>query len=310
MYFNGTFPVYYCLILTAENRANTVINHIIFDLHSHTTASDGKLSPESLIDRAIEQKVNYLSITDHDCVKAIPIAEKYILKNDLPLTLITGVEISTKWLNHDIHVVGLNIDIEHTVLKDLLANQETMRNIRAHTISDKLEKIGVFGSLEKVLEKIALNQDIHFPVMLTRNHFASHLVEIGKVQSHQKAFDKFLGKGQIGDVKANWCDIQVAIDTIHQAGGKAILAHPFAYPLKGKWGKKLVEAFAEMGGDAIEVANSQLTSDKRTHFAKLAHEYDLYVSIGSDFHYPTPWSDLGKNLWLPGNVKPIWDTFL
>ncbi|SET03798.1 PHP domain-containing protein [Thorsellia anophelis] len=287
-----------------------MINLIIYDLHSHTNASDGKFSPELLIERAIERKVNYLAITDHDCTDAIPFALKKINENKLPIQLISGVEISTCWLSHDIHIVGLNLDINHPALTNLLATQATVRYDRAKRISEKLEKIEVYNSLSEIEASLSESQSSPFPIMLTRNHFATHLVQIGKVKSHQKAFDKILGKGSVGYVRAEWCDMQVAIDVIHKAGGKAVLAHPFAYPLKGKWGRRLVEAFAEMGGDALEVTNSQLTPDKRTHFAKLAQEFKLYVSVGSDFHYPTPWYDLGKNLWLPANVKPIWETFL
>lgn len=287
-----------------------MISLTIFDLHSHTNASDGQLSPELLIERAIERKVNYLAITDHDCIDAIPFARQKILEDELSLQLINGVEISTTWLTHDIHVVGLNIDINHPTMTALLAAQATVRYDRALRISEKLEKIDVYNSLKDIEASLAEYQNSPFPIMLTRNHFASYLVTTGKVKNHQKAFDKILGKGSVGYVRADWCDMQVAIDAIHAAGGKAVLAHPFAYPLKGKWGRRLVEAFAEMGGDALEVTNSQLTPDKRTHFAKLSQEFNLYVSVGSDFHRPTPWYDLGKNLWLPANVKPIWETFL
>ncbi|MFC0179739.1 PHP domain-containing protein [Thorsellia kenyensis] len=285
-----------------------MIKNTLFDLHSHTTASDGRLSPEELIERAVAHRIDYLAITDHDCIKAIPFAQKKIESESLPIRLISGVEISTKWLSHDIHVVGLNIDIQNADLEALLASQDEKRHTRAVAIDKKLEKIDVFNSLETILKELKGDSaDIaRFMPMITRNHFAQHLYKINKVKSHQKAFDKYLAKGNVGYVSAQWCAIETAIEVVHKAGGYAVLAHPYAYPLKGKWARKLIEEFKSMGGDAIEVANSQLTPDRRTHFAKLAQEFELDVSIGSDFHRPTPWSDLGKNLWLPANVSPIW----
>lgn len=93
---------------------------VIYDLHSHTVASDGRLTPEELVHRAHEMRVGTLAITDHDSVAAIPAARAEIARAELPLTLITGVEISTLWENHEIHIVGLNIDIDHPAMTQLL----------------------------------------------------------------------------------------------------------------------------------------------------------------------------------------------
>lgn len=106
---------------------NTGIDLSCYDLHSHTTASDGMLTPEQLLDRAVEMKVTVLAITDHDTTDALPAAHHYQQANNLPLTVINGVEISTLWEHHEIHIVGLNIDITHPAMTELLAQQSERR---------------------------------------------------------------------------------------------------------------------------------------------------------------------------------------
>ncbi|ELO80069.1 hypothetical protein SEEE2651_15874, partial [Salmonella enterica subsp. enterica serovar Enteritidis str. 76-2651] len=103
---------------------------MIYDLHSHTTASDGLLTPETLVHRAVEMRVGTLAITDHDTTAAIPAAREEISRSGLALNLIPGVEISTVWENHEIHIVGLNIDIAHPAMRDFLAQQTQRRQAR------------------------------------------------------------------------------------------------------------------------------------------------------------------------------------
>lgn len=121
---------------------------IIYDLHSHTQASDGLLTPEALVHRAVEMRVGTLAITDHDTTDAIPAARAEIARSGLALNLVPGVEISTVWENHEIHIVGLNIDIEHPALLAFLQEQKTRRNQRAEMIGERLEKAHIPGALE------------------------------------------------------------------------------------------------------------------------------------------------------------------
>lgn len=113
---------------------------IIYDLHSHTSASDGLLSPEQLVHRAVEMRVGTLAITDHDTTAAIPAARAEIVRAGLALELISGVEISTVWENHEIHIVGLNIDIENPAMCEFLQQQSARRIQRAQLIAGRLEK--------------------------------------------------------------------------------------------------------------------------------------------------------------------------
>lgn len=144
---------------------NTGIDLSCYDLHSHTTASDGMLTPEQLLDRAVEMKVTVLAITDHDTTDALPAAHHYQQANNLPLTVINGVEISTLWEHHEIHIVGLNIDITHPAMTELLAQQSERRQARGMLISERLAKAGIEGTWE---EANALAQGGE----VTRGHFA------------------------------------------------------------------------------------------------------------------------------------------
>lgn len=272
---------------------------VIYDLHSHTTASDGCLTPEALVHRAVEMRVGTLAITDHDTTAAIAPAREEISRSGLALNLIPGVEISTVWENHEIHIVGLNIDITHPLMCEFLAQQTERRNQRAQLIAERLEKAQIPGALEGA-------QQLAQGGAVTRGHFARFLVECGKASSMADVFKKYLARGKNGYVPPQWCTIEQAIDVIHHSGGKAVLAHPGRYNLSAKWLKRLVAHFAEHHGDAMEVAQCQQSPNERTQLATLARQHHLWASQGSDFHQPCPWIELGRKLWLPAGVEGVW----
>ncbi|EFC5291349.1 5'-3' exoribonuclease [Escherichia coli] len=272
---------------------------VIYDLHSHTTASDGCLTPEALVHRAVEMRVGTLAITDHDTTAAIAPAREEISRSGLALNLIPGVEISTVWENHEIHIVGLNIDITHPLMCEFLAQQTERRNQRAQLIAERLEKVQIPGALEGA-QRLAQGGAV------TRGHFARFLVECGKASSMADVFKKYLARGKTGYVPPQWCTIEQAIDVIHHSGGKAVLAHPGRYNLSAKWLKRLVAHFAEHHGDAMEVAQCQQSPNERPQLAALARQHHLWASQGSDFHQPCPWIELGRKLWLPAGVEGVW----
>ncbi|MDL7457284.1 RNase AM [Escherichia coli] len=272
---------------------------VIYDLHSHTTASDGCLTPEALVHRAVEMRVGTLAITDHDTTAAIAPAREEISRSGLALNLIPGVEISTVWENHEIHIVGLNIDITHPLMCEFLAQQTERRNQRAQLIAERLEKAQIPGALEGA-------QQLAQGGAVTRGHFARFLVECGKASSMADVFKKYLARGKTGYVPPQWCTIEQAIDVIHHSGGKAVLAHPGRYNLSAKWLKRLVAHFAEHHGDAMEVAQCQQSPNERTQLATLARQHHLWASQRSDFHQPCPWIELGRKLWLPAGVEGVW----
>jgi predicted metal-dependent phosphoesterase TrpH len=274
----------------------------VYDLHSHTRASDGLLTPEALVQRAVEMRVGVLAITDHDSVAGLAAAREAIAAQQLPLHLIDGVEASTLWENHEIHIVGLGIDPVHPVMTQFLAGQAACRLARAQLMGERLEKAHIPGALEGAL---ALAEG----GAITRGHFARWLIAQGKADNMVQVFKHYLARGKTGYVPPQWCTIKQAVDAIHHSGGYAVLAHPGRYDLSAKWLKRLIAHFAESGGDAMEVAQCQQPPNERSQLGRYAQDYQLAGSQGSDFHQPCPWIELGRKLWLPGGVEAVWSRF-
>ena len=155
------------------------------DLHSHTKHSDGHLTPEELILRAHNMQVDVLAITDHDTLAGLPEAHAAQAKQKRALTLINGVEISTAWHGFDIHVVGLNVDVDDEALNAFLQNQADIRRERALKIGEKLQKCGFDGVTEKAFAMAGVGQ-------VTRAHFARVLVNEYGVANMDAAFKKYL----------------------------------------------------------------------------------------------------------------------
>ena len=270
-----------------------------YDLHCHSTASDGVLSPREVVLRAFEQGVNVLALCDHDTVAGIDEAKQ--TADEIGIALISGVEISTDWEGRGIHIVGLNFDKMHPKMLALLENQKILREKRALEIGAKLEKVGISNAYEGA-KNFADGE-------VTRAHYARYLVQIGKVSNDGQAFKRYLGPGKSAFVKAEWTNIPTTIETIHAAGGIAVIAHPLRYNMTGKWVRRLMADFKTWGGDGVEIADCGQTKDQRQILARWANEFDLLGSVGSDFHFPCGWVELGKNLALPEGVKPVWAEF-
>ncbi|MCX8617774.1 PHP domain-containing protein [Gilliamella sp. B2923] len=272
---------------------------MIVDLHSHTTASDGILTPSELVKRAAENKIDLLAITDHDTVKGLPEARATIENEYLPVKLVCGVEISTAWKHNEIHIVGLNVDIDNPQLLALLSSQEQGRISRAHAISEKLANLSIENAYQQA-------QQFAKGDIVSRAHFARFLVANGHVKDIKRAFKRYLGKGGYAYVPAQWCSIAHAVEAIHTAGGQAVLAHPTRYDLTLTKLKLLIQDFKDCGGDALEVSQSRQTQDDLQRLAKLANEFELLASQGSDFHDLVNYLDLGKTTPLPDSITPIW----
>ncbi|WP_026972320.1 PHP domain-containing protein [Aliagarivorans marinus] len=268
---------------------------MLIDLHSHTTASDGGLTPQELVFRAENKQLALLAITDHDTTDGVALAQKTASK----LTIVPGTEISTAWHAFDIHIVGLNIDLDNAVLQAALTEQREKREQRAVEMGRRLAKAG-YPDVYEEAKQVAGSAPV------TRSHFAKVLVRRGVADNPAKVFDKFLRRGNTGYVPNNWMSIAEAVKVIQQAGGQAVLAHPTNYRLSNKWLRKLVAEFASAGGDAIEVAAPQLNREVQQFVADLAEEHGLLASQGTDFHHPSAWRELGRGLHLPQKCQPIW----
>jgi len=268
-----------------------------YDLHSHSTASDGSLTSAQLIARAIEQGVDVLALTDHDGTEGIAEAQQAV--QDTDLTLIPGVEISVTWGNGTVHILGLNIDPDNSELQQGLTAMRDFRVGRAHEIAKRLDKAGITGALEGARKYAS-------EVMLGRLHFAKFLVEQHYAKDIQDVFKRYLVRGKPGYVPGQWTTLNEAVSWIKAAGGQAVIAHPARYKITATKLRRLIEEFKEAGGVGFEVVSGRQHPEEVKHLARLAEKFELLASCGSDFHTPDSWAELGKLSPLPESCTPIW----
>lgn len=273
----------------------------VYDLHCHSTASDGALSPTALVQRAQQRGVTHLALTDHDTTAGLDEARQ--AATAFGLTLINGIELSASYASQCIHIVGLNIDPDHPQLQAGIAEQHTLRAQRAKLIAEKLSKKGIADAYTAV-SAAAGNGEI------TRLHFADYLLAQGHVSSQQEAFDRYLSKGKPAFIPTKWATLEETVCWIRAAGGIAVLAHPLRYNLSQKWINRVLDSFKQAGGQGVEVVTGRASVDDIRISLQLATRHQLFASVGSDFHSPdNQWVELGRLAPLPAGVKPVWELF-
>ena len=269
------------------------------DLHSHSTISDGMLSPSRLLAHAAVRGVNVLALTDHDDVAGLNEAGHAAKQENI--TLICGVEISVTWHSRTLHILGLGIDPEHPPLTKGLEKIRDGRIDRARAIAAQLDKFGIHGSFEGASAQAGTSG------LIGRTHFARFLVNQGYAKNVKSVFKKYLVKGKPGHVSHVWASLDEAIDWIRSSNGQAVIAHPARYKLSNNLLEQLLCEFRELGGGGIEVVSSSHTPEQTKQFAALATRMNLYASCGSDYHGPgESYFDLGRLPALPPECTPIW----
>ena len=272
---------------------------MIFDLHSHTNLSDGELTPEELLLRAVDKGVDVLAVTDHDTIDAY----REMPVNHEKLKLVGGIEFSTQWENTGIHILGLNIELDSESIKAGAKFQSAARLSRARVIAEKLNKHGIEDAFQGA-SKLAIGSYIGRP------HFAQYVVSIGKAKSIQDAFKKYLGAGKTGDVKQHWAELSQIVQWIRDANGIAVLAHPLKYKLTMTKLKRFLDCFITVGGQGMEVVSGRQLAHATASMAQLCEQKGLLASCGSDFHRPSKhWAELGAFPRLPDHVTPVWEHF-
>jgi predicted metal-dependent phosphoesterase TrpH len=271
------------------------------DLHTHSTCSDGALSVPDLLARALEADIQTLALTDHDTIKGLALAQEWLsIHPAAPMRLISGAELSCVWQGVTIHVVGLNFDTQNVELGSYLQGLDRARMERAEMIAARLAKQGFEGAL-------AGAQAIAGEAQVGRPHFARWLVEAGYCESMNVAFRRWLGRGKLGDVKVFWPSLEQAVGVIVQAGGVAVLAHPQHYGMTRAKLKRLVSAFVDAGGRALELPLGKDHADVALYVRRLLGEFGLGVSLGSDFHADSEWGPrLGLDAAIARNLNPVW----
>jgi predicted metal-dependent phosphoesterase TrpH len=276
------------------------VNLINADLHCHSVVSDGTLSPEALAERARLNGVELWSLTDHDEIDGQQRAAS--AARALGLDYLSGCEISVSFAGITVHIVGLGFDAQDERLRQGLAATRGGRGERAHEMSDALARAGVKGAYEGALHHAGN------PELISRTHFARHLVDTGVCADLNEVFRRFLTEGKPGYVPHRWAALGDAVRWIVQAGGTAVIAHPARYKFTPTEEYALFTEFMAHGGRGVEVVTGTHSAAESVKYADMAEEFGLLASRGSDFHAPAESrTDLGALPWLPGRLKPVWE---
>ena len=269
------------------------------DLHMHSLASDGTMTPSDLVQRVHAAGVRVMALTDHDNTAGL--AEASVQAAALDIQLIPGVEVSSEWSTQGIHIVGLFIDPANGILQEGLSRIMAFRDWRALEIGRLLEGAGI-PDAEAGARAMAGSR------MVGRSHFARWLVREGYCADANEAFGKYLGRGCKAYVPSDWIPMSEAVGWINAAGGSAVLAHPGRYKLSGTRLRALLTEFRDAGGIGLEVCSGSQVAGDREHLGRLARQLGMAGSVGSDFHgTDVGHAAIGQLLTLPDGVEPVWD---
>ncbi len=247
------------------------------DLHTHTTFSDGKLTPEELISAARQAGLSYLAITDHDTVDGVAHLYENGFYPAKGVHVIPGIEFSAHHPTQEIHILGYNVDIYNSELTDKLNDVTEARWTRFSEMVAKLQQLGYDIREKDVLAVAGASKSI------SRSHIGRVLVSKGYFKTVRDAFSELLQKGRPAYVPHYRLEVAEIISLIHQTGGMAVLAHP-----KLIWNDEIVEDICRSGIDGIEAFYPQHNPEDTAHYLALAEKYQLLPSGGSDFHgFPT-----------------------
>jgi len=269
------------------------------DLHCHSVISDGTLTPEALAQRAKANGVELWALTDHDELGGQ--ARAIAAARAVGLPYLTGAEISVTFLDITVHIVGLGMDPDHPELVEGLRATRGGREQRAREMADDLARVGIKGAFEGALRYVGN------PDLISRSHFARHLVDTGVCKDIPEVFRKYLTEGKPGFVPHRWARLGDAVRWIVGAGGVAIIAHPGRYAFTPTQEYALFTEFKGHGGQGVEVVTGAHNASDVVKYTGFCTEFDLAASRGSDFHSPDEsHTDLGQLPDLPGHLTPVW----
>jgi predicted metal-dependent phosphoesterase TrpH len=244
----------------------------LVDLHTHSNASDGKLTPEAIVRMAAESGLKYLALTDHDSVAGIPAGIK--TAREFPaLTFIPGVEISTEVQDGEVHILGYFIDFADNTFGKALDRFRESRQGRAKGMVAKLAKLGINIDWARV-------QGLAGDGVIGRPHVARAMLEKGYIASFEEAFDKYLGHGGPAYVERDKMTPAEAVELILNARGLPVLAHPFTV----KEPEKLVKELKPIGLVGLEAYYKDASQDDVKAMTRAAERNGLITTGGSDYH--------------------------
>lgn len=246
------------------------------DLHTHTLASDGMNEPSENVRIAYEKGLHAIAITDHDTVSGVP--EALEAGKRYGITVIPGVEISTMAGGKDIHILGYYVNTEDQDFLNRLSNLRNTRNERNEKIIRNLQNLGIQITMEEVVS--GLGRDLKPDESVGRPHIADALVRKGVATDMRDAFDRYLAQGGLAYAAQPRISPQQACSWIREAGGTPVLAHPGIYD-DDELVRNIIKE-ASLAG--IEVFHSDHGSEEENRYQKLADEFGLIATAGSDYH--------------------------
>lgn len=244
---------------------------MIFDLHVHTTYSDGLFTPNQVIDLAVEKGIDGIAITDHDTILGIEPAIEYSKSID-GFYVIPGIEFGCIYKDEEVHILGYFIDYKSSDIIDISEELRKFRVLRGLEMIEKINSLGMKLSVDKVK---SLSKEGY----IGRPHIARALIELGHTNSIDEAFDKYLDKGKPAYAERYRLGIKETIDLIHKAHGIAILAHPGI--LKDK---EIINYCIKAGIDGLEAIHSKHNKSEIRYLLKIGKNYGLIITGGSDCH--------------------------
>lgn len=248
------------------------------DLHTHTTASDGTLTPTELVVAAAEAGITGLGITDHDTLDGLEEAAE--AARQMNIEMIPGIELSIDYPHGRFHMLGYFINWKIPGLEQRLIRLKENRALRNVRMLDKLRACNIELSMEEVIAESGGGQ-------LGRPHMAKALERKGVVESVQQAFDLYLGEGGKAYVPKDKITLEEGIQLIHQSKGLAVLAHPSTLKLSEADLEIALIKFKSLGLDGMECYYSQYSLEQIDRYIALAFKVGLLVTGGSDFHGTT-----------------------
>ncbi|MBU1908850.1 MAG: PHP domain-containing protein [Verrucomicrobia bacterium] len=247
----------------------------MIDLHAHSIFSDGSLTPEELIEQACAAGLRAVALTDHDTTAGL--SRFLAAAEGRPVRAIPGVEISADFSPGTMHMLGYFIRPADPALEERLVWIREGRDKRNAEILGKLNALGFSIAWDEVARHAGAD-------VVGRPHFAQVLLERDIVKTKDEAFDRYLGKGKPAYAERRRFSIEDSIALIRAAGGVSVLAHPFTLGLDDARLRLLVERLAGQGLGGLEVYYSEHSSGLQQAYSRLAADFGLVATGGSDFH--------------------------
>ncbi|MFN3648405.1 MAG: PHP domain-containing protein [Armatimonadota bacterium] len=251
----------------------------MMDLHAHTTASDGTLSPTELVLLARDVGLTALAVTDHDTVEGV--AEAIAAAEKTGLELVPGIEISVDYPHGELHLLGYYVDPQNEAFLSRVTYLQENRANRNQVMVRRMQELGIDVTWDDVLAEAGEGQ-------VGRPHMARALVRKGYATSLPDAFERLVGDGKPLHVPKVRLDPREAIELVHQGGGAAVVAHPkyLGFDTEESLAAEIAR-LKECGLDGLECYYSQHSEEETERFLRVARELSLVVTGGSDFHGTT-----------------------